>query len=598
MKKFEIAMVIQAIDKVTGPAKGITASIRKMAAQGEEAANHSSKNAAHHAKEHAKHHSHGIGGFLKEGFEKAFEFVPEIAGVSIGIEGAVEGFKKLTEASDEAAAAQTRLANMMLHVKGNTKADVEEVNELAEKLEGKTAYKHTIFEMAASQLSAFGMNGKQVRAMLPAMADYLAMQNGIGATNEDAIAGAKLLGKAYSGNVGALRRAGVVFSAAQEAILKHGTASQKTAVLIKGIESKSGGLAGKQLLDDKGQDQQAKNVFEKIKEKLGAALSPIRQVWRKALAASVPVLSEFADNFPKLLARGGNALNAVGSRLSASFGQGFSGANIGGFTKTFDSLRPLIMRVLGPIIPLFSSIASFIFKAAGQIGKWLVDLWVNAQPGLKALAEAFAPIIDALANLWHKILVPLWDSVLAPLLGWLIGKLAPFLINVLGPVFRVLGKIIGWTLNTIINLISGLFTWLAKVWPIVSKFFVSLWGKIKIAFGGLKAILTVVWQDIWSGLFQWVEDKWGAFLDIFRKVGNYLGFGGASGQSGSSQSAASSAFRPASSMVLPGMLGGAQDASTTINGRIHVSHDRGLKVKTYDPYDLLHVQLGTQSGFH
>ena len=592
-------MIISAIDKVTGPAKGITASIRKMSAAAEKDSAHSSHKAGEHAKAHAKKHAHGIGGFFHEGIEKAFEFVPEVAavaGVVGGIEGIVEGYKKLTEASDEAAAAQTRLSTMMMHVKGTTKEDIDGVNELADKLEGKTAYKHTIFEMAASQLAAFGMNGKQIKAMMPAMADYLAMQNGMGATNEDAIAGAKLLGKAYSGNVGALRRAGVVFTKAQEQILKTGTAAQRTAVLIKGIEGKGGGLAAKQLLDPKGQIQQAGNIFEKVKEKLGAALTPVRLFAMHAMSGAIPYVSKFADDFPKILSGAGSAIGKVGSELSSKFNIGFSGANIGAVSKTFDELGQIVMRIFGPVLPLVREFIDFVAKAYGQVAKMMVDLWVKAQPGVKAIVEAFKPLIGVIGNLWHKILKPFWDSLLEPLLGWMLGTLAPFLINILGPAFKFLAETIGWALNLLIDLVAGLFTSLGKIWGVVSKFFVNLWGRVKLGFSLLKTVLTQIWTDIWDGLFKWVEDKWGAFLDTFKKIGAYLGFGDGSQTTVKAYGNAGGAMGGTFPAMPQGVYGtpGQFVGSANVSGAIHVSHDPGIKVRVSG--SLLEQQLGTHLG--
>ena len=599
MKKFEIGMIISAIDKVTGPAKGISASIRKMSAQAEKDTSHSSTKAGHHAKEHAKKHAHGIAGFFHEGMEKAFEFIPEVAavaGVVGGIEGLVEGYKKLTEASDEAAAAQTRLTTMMMHVKGTTKEDIDGVNELADKLEGKTAYKHTIFEMAASQLAAFGMNGKQIKAMMPAMADYLAMQNGMGATNEDAIAGAKLLGKAYSGNVGALRRAGIVFTKAQEAILKTGTAAQRTAVLIKGIEGKGGGLAAKQLLDPKGQIQQANNIFEKVKEKFGAALTPVRLYAMHALSGALPYISKFADDFPKILSGAGGGLSKIGAALSAKFNEGFGGANIDTVSKSFETLGAMVMNIFGPVLPLVKEFIDFIAKEYGQRVKMMVDLWVKAQPGIKAIVEAFKPLIDVVANLWHKLLKPFWDSLLEPLLAWLLGSFAPFLINILGPAFKFLAKAIGWALNLIIDLIAGLFSGLGRIWGVVSKFFVNLWGRIKLGFNFLRTVLTSIWESIWGGLFKWVEDKWSGFLELFRKIGAYLGFGPDSSKPQSSYGSGGGTIGGNLAAMPRGLYGtpGQFVGQATVNGAIHVSHDPGLRVKVGG--SILEQQLGTHLG--
>ncbi|KAL6953367.1 hypothetical protein U1Q18_052061 [Sarracenia purpurea var. burkii] len=126
---------------------------------------------------------------------------------------------------------------------------------------------------------------------------------------------------------------------------------------------------------------------------------------------------------------------------------------------------------------------AWIYKTVGSIGKWMVNLWQNSQPGLRAIAEAFKPIIDVVRNLWYKVLLPLWDGVLEPLLGWLTGQA--------GRLSRTSSRTSGRR--------SG---------PDGRPF------KMAFEHG---------WKTLFGGLFDWLAEKWGWFLDLLKKIGQAFG---------------------------------------------------------------------------
>ncbi|KAL6953366.1 hypothetical protein U1Q18_052060 [Sarracenia purpurea var. burkii] len=113
---------------------------------------------------------------------------------------------------------------------------------LRENFKKTTTMDDEFFMNSAASLAHFGIRTKQIKALLPALSDYVADQAGVNATSEDGIAAAKLIGKAWAGNTGALRKQGIILTKAQELIIKHGTAAQKTAVIIRAIEGRMGGM--------------------------------------------------------------------------------------------------------------------------------------------------------------------------------------------------------------------------------------------------------------------------------------------------------------------------------------------------------------------
>ena len=89
------------------------------------------------------------------------------------------------------------------------------------------------------------------------------------------IQAANMLGKAYSGQTGALTRAGVVLSDTQAKIIKSGTDAQKTAALVEVLTQNFGNLAGEMANTKEGQLVRIKNSIGGIKTMVGNKLLPV-----------------------------------------------------------------------------------------------------------------------------------------------------------------------------------------------------------------------------------------------------------------------------------------------------------------------------------
>lgn len=525
MKQFQVAMVISAIDKVTAPARGIAASIRKVTGEAEKEGKKSRDRAQKSGRAQAASQKKGIGAMLGESFGKIGSMVPQIAAVTGGVATLVEGYKLVTKASDEAEAAQLRLQNAMMHVKGATQADVDSIADLAGELQKKRPVDDETLKNSAAQLAMFGMTGQQIRKMLPALTDYLVATKGVNATTEDGIASAKLIGKAWAGNTGALRKQGIILTAAQEAIIKHGTAAQKTAIIVRAIQSRMGGIADKTAKTPEGMKKLWEDQLNEVEEKAGAALLPLRLNMLKFANMALPYLSKVADAIPTIFTRGSQIVKAGWSTVFGGIPKGFAGAKTGGLLQSFTSWGPTLTRIFKPIFPIVSSVLGFLYQAVGQIGKWLTNMWQASQPGLKALAEAFKPIIDVVRHLWFRAILPFWNTVLSPFLGWLTGSFVPFLVNILGPAITWLVKQIAGTLNWVIDLFGGIIGWETKLHKTVVGFFTNMWEKMKMGWTIFKTSITLAWHALFGGLFKWIEDKWKGFIDLLRSVGAYFGFG-------------------------------------------------------------------------
>ena len=127
---------------------------------------------------------------------------------------------------------------------------------------------------AAQQLATYAKYPSTVNTMLPALNNLLVQQKGLNGTQEDATALANLFGKAMMGQTGALKRAGISFTEAQEQVLKYGTEEEKAAMIAEVVRQNVGNMNAEFAKTDAGKIQQAKNTLGDMGEEIGAVLLP------------------------------------------------------------------------------------------------------------------------------------------------------------------------------------------------------------------------------------------------------------------------------------------------------------------------------------
>jgi len=125
-----------------------------------------------------------------------------------------------------------------------------------------------------AQLANFGLQVGQIQKLTVGMDDMLVKQNGLNATQEDAVHVATLIGKGIKGQVGALKRAGIFLDKNQEKIMKSGTETQRVAMITKFLETKYKGMNAEYAKSDEGKVQIFANLFNDMQENLGMKLLP------------------------------------------------------------------------------------------------------------------------------------------------------------------------------------------------------------------------------------------------------------------------------------------------------------------------------------
>ena len=122
----------------------------------------------------------------------------------------------------------------------------------------------------AQQMATFLKQKESLDVLIPAMNNLIAQQNGLNATNQDAVGIGNMMGKAMQGQTAVLQRVGITFDEAQAHVLQYGTESERAAMLAEVITANVGNMNAELAKTDAGKQKQLENTLGDIKEKLGS----------------------------------------------------------------------------------------------------------------------------------------------------------------------------------------------------------------------------------------------------------------------------------------------------------------------------------------
>lgn len=245
-------------------------------------------------------------------------FGTALAGIAIG--GAIAGFKTLSDESMAAAQkqiqAETQLEAVLKNVSsiqergaGATQKAADSLKAYAGELQQVGVIGDEVTLAGMAQLATFQMNDDQIKTVSASMLDLLAKTKGYNATQEDAVNVANMIGKAMTGNAGALSRVGITMSDAEKNAIKFGDANQRAAVIAKVLQANVGGVNAAMAQTAQGRQTQAMNAYGDMLEEFGKKLLPIRadlwgafgEVLPEIQSAMMPVFDQLAQWFKDIL---------------------------------------------------------------------------------------------------------------------------------------------------------------------------------------------------------------------------------------------------------------------------------------------------------
>lgn len=288
--------------------------------------------------------------------------------------GSLQGvFSSYTQAFEAAAVANTKLKTIMEQRMNATAEDLKGVKDVISAQKELGVVSGSVQVAGAQQIGTFATQASTLRTLVPAMNNLLTQQKGVNATQEDAVAIGNLFGKALTGQASALRRVGITFSAAEEKMLKHGTESERAALLARIITNNVGEMNKKLAATPTGQMKQLQMTIGGIKAKIGEALvgfSPFL-----AAASQVTTITASFGQLKTVVAGVGASLANFLATTKASILALYAEAGAAGTTST-------AMRVLTAAKLAAVSAAKKLYALMAA------NVWVVAIAAVAALAYA------------------------------------------------------------------------------------------------------------------------------------------------------------------------------------------------------------------
>lgn len=282
-------------------------------------------------------------------------------------------FSSYTQAFEAAAVANTKLKTIMEQRMNATAQDLKGVKDVISAQKELGVVSGSVQVAGAQQIGTFATQASTLRALVPAMNNLLAQQKGVNATQEDAVAIGNLFGKALTGQATALRRVGITFSAAEEKMLKHGTESERAALLARIITNNVGEMNKKLAATPTGQMKQLQMTIGGIKAKIGEALVGFGPYL--AAASQVSVITASFGQLKTVVAGVGASLANFLATTKASILALYAEAGAAGTTST-------AMRVLTAAKLAAVSAAQKLYALMAA------NVWVVAIAAVAALAYA------------------------------------------------------------------------------------------------------------------------------------------------------------------------------------------------------------------
>lgn len=212
--------------------------------------------------------------------EQGRQSIIKWAGISVIYNNLYTGIQQLTGAmqpfiakSNAATEAQTKLTTVMRQRMHATEADTEAVNKAISAQTKLGVVGGTVQRSGLQQLATFASQRSTLLTLLPAMNNLVVQQRGLGATGEDAVGIANLMGKALMGNATAMKRVGITLSDSQTEMIKYGNESERAKAIAEAITDNVGNMNAELAKTDPGKAKQLANAFGGLQVKVGRFFS-------------------------------------------------------------------------------------------------------------------------------------------------------------------------------------------------------------------------------------------------------------------------------------------------------------------------------------
>ena len=337
-----------------------------------------------------------------------------------GMAGIYAG-SKLIDMANKQAEAENKLTEIYKSRMGVNKKAVNSTLSLASAEQKLGVVGDEVQIAGAQQLATYAKFPSTVNTLLPAMNDLLVQQKGLNGTQEDAVGLANLFGKAMMGQTGALKRAGISFTEAQEEVLKYGTEEEKAAMIAEVVKQNVGDMNEEFAKTDAGKIQQAKNALGDMGEEIGAVLLPavadLVAWFQNNLMPKLQQLIDFLKQHPAI-AKFGLALAGIVAVAGPLL------MFIGSLIGLFGSLATVALALDVAMLPIIGVVAAvtagiallvaggvLLYKNWDTIKKKATQVWTQIKTKITTLVTTIRSSVVKNFNTLKTNVFTAWNSI-------------------------------------------------------------------------------------------------------------------------------------------------------------------------------------------
>lgn len=193
-------------------------------------------------------------------------------GLAFGTAQIVAFGKASVKAALDAQAQQQRLANLVKVTVGATDAQIQSLNDQAQALQEIGVVNKENITQTQSQLATFNLQIDTIKALTPAILDYVTAEKGAAASADEFKSMTNGLAQALNGNFASLTKVGFVLDDVTKKTIKNGTEAERAAALVAVLDSTYKDFNKNLALTDAGQMQILANAADDAAENIGVGL--------------------------------------------------------------------------------------------------------------------------------------------------------------------------------------------------------------------------------------------------------------------------------------------------------------------------------------
>ena len=387
----------------------------------------------------------------------------------------------------EAEAAQNRLTQILKTSRGATDEQVNALLRQANALEKVGVVAADSIVQAQAQLATFDLEAESIERLTPAILDYVVAERGASATTEDLRSLTNGLAQALQGNFASLTKTGFILDDATKALIENGTEAERTAALVKVLNSTYKGFNESARKTAEGSLIALRNEFNNLKETVGKQLLPVLQKLIEKVAPVIEKITAWVEKNPELTAK----ILMVSAAI----------AGLVAVLGTIGIILPAVITgfqlMLGPIGLVILAVGALVAAGIYLYMHWdtvkakAIEVWTNVKD---TIIWTLQIVKDFFVDTWNNILEFLTN------VGYFIIGAVVNLLNILVP-----------------NWQEGLFQIyqiVVQIWDQIKAFFLAAGTAIAGVMNTLGGWIKTAWNAI-VAVFNWAKEQIKAVLDWF-----------------------------------------------------------------------------------